>query len=140
MKRSILSGAAAAAVGLLLLVACNNVGTCPSASSIKAGASCSGDSLTCAANLESPSPACDGTNVEGGIQTSCTCTGGVWRCPAVVSCEAGPGDDGGAEGGGGDASDGSTSDSATSEAGDDGSSASDSASTADTGTGDGGTD
>jgi len=90
--------------------ACNNVGDCPSASSIHPGGSCNGDYLECPYTLQAPSLACDGTAVEGGLETSCVCTKGTWACPSPVSCEAGPSDEGGgppevdgaAEAGGGD--------------------------------------
>jgi hypothetical protein len=84
--------------------ACNDVGTCPSADSISPGASCSGESLECAYTLQTPSPACDGTMVEGGIATSCVCTSGAWMCPSPVACPgpSGPGgDDAGSEDAGG---------------------------------------
>jgi hypothetical protein len=66
--------------------ACNDVGTCPSADSITPGGTCSGDSLECAFTLQTASPACDGTMVEGGVATSCVCTADKWSCPAAVSC------------------------------------------------------
>jgi hypothetical protein len=73
--------------------ACNDVGTCPSPDSITPGAPCSGESLECAYTLQTPSPACDGTVVEGGIATSCVCTAGAWVCPDPVACAAPSGDD-----------------------------------------------
>jgi hypothetical protein len=88
------------------LAACNDVGDCPASSQIKPGGSCSGDQLQCPYTLQNaPSPACDGTTVEGGLQTSCTCVNGTWSCPSV-SCDATAGDDA------------SQSDGTTSEAGD----------------------
>jgi hypothetical protein len=87
----------------ILAGACNDVGTCPSADSITPGASCSGESLECAYTLQTPSPACDGTSVEGGIATSCVCTSGAWVCPSPVACPGPPGP-GGDDGGGADAS------------------------------------
>src|ERR1019366_9734902 len=94
MKRAIF---AAWAVMAVVLGACNDVGTCPSASAVTPGGSCSGDSLECPYTLQSLSPACDGTTVEGGIATSCVCTKGSWVCPATVSCPApASGDDSGA--------------------------------------------
>ncbi len=96
------------------LAACNDVGSCPAASQIKPGGSCSGDNLECPYTLASPSPACDGTTVEGGLQTSCTCQDGKWSCPSPVSCDATTGDDASQQG-----------DSTTSDGGD-GSSAGDS--------------
>jgi hypothetical protein len=76
---------AASAVGV---AACNDVGNCPAPSAIVPGGSCSGDNLECPFTLETPSPACDGTTVEGGLPTSCTCQGGHWSCPSPVSCDA----------------------------------------------------
>jgi hypothetical protein len=77
------------------LAACNDVGDCPAPTAIAPGGSCSGDNLECPFTLQTPSPACDGTTVQGGVQTSCVCTGGTWSCPEPVSCEGGPtGDDG----------------------------------------------
>jgi hypothetical protein len=83
---------------------CNDVGDCPAATAIVPGGSCSGDNLECPFTLQSPSPTCDGTTVQGGVPTSCVCTGGTWACPDPVSCEEGgtTGDDGPS---GGDASD-----------------------------------
>jgi hypothetical protein len=72
----------------LAVAACNDVGTCPSADSVSPGAACSGESLECAYTLQTPSPACDGTMVEGGIATSCVCTQGTWACPSPVDCPA----------------------------------------------------
>jgi hypothetical protein len=84
--------------------ACNNVGDCPSASSVHPGGSCNGDYLECPYSLQTPSLACDGTAVEGGLDTSCICTKGTWACPSPVSCEDGgssaseTGDSGGNDG------------------------------------------
>jgi hypothetical protein len=106
MKRAAISllvglGVAIAAAGPT--AGCNDVGDCPAATAIVPGGSCSGDNLECPFTLQSPSPACDGTMVQGGVATSCTCTAGTWSCPSPVSCEGGPtGDDGPS---GGDASD-----------------------------------
>jgi len=86
------------------LAACNDVGDCPASSQIKPGGSCSGDQLECPYTLDTPSPACDGTVVEGGLQTSCTCQNGTWSCPSPVSCDATTGGDASEE------SDGTTSD------------------------------
>ena len=69
------------------LAACNDLGDCQG-QSVKPGASCSGDQLECPYTLDTPSPACDGTIVEGGLQTSCTCQHGTWSCPSPVSCDA----------------------------------------------------
>lgn len=91
MKRAIFAVWAVLAVAL---GACNDVGTCPAASAVTPGGSCSGDSLECPYTLQSLSPACDGTTVEGGIATSCVCTQGSWACPAAVTCpSSGAGDD-----------------------------------------------
>jgi hypothetical protein len=87
------------------LVACNDVGDCPASSQIKPGGSCSGDQLQCPYTLDTPSPACDGTMVEGGLQTSCTCVNGTWSCPSAVSCDATTGEDASQ---GGDAGDGAS--------------------------------
>jgi hypothetical protein len=88
--------------------ACNDVGSCPGKETITPGGACSGDSLECAYDLATPSPACDGTSTT--IATSCVCTSGAWVCPSAVSCPS-AGDDGGAvadgqgEEGGDDAAD-----------------------------------
>ncbi len=74
---------------------CNDVGDCPSASSITPGGACSTDNLECSYTLQTPSPTCDGTTVEGGLATSCVCTKGTWVCPSAVSC--GGGEDAGGE-------------------------------------------
>jgi hypothetical protein len=95
----------------LAMGACNSVGTCPAAGSIVNGGSCSGDMLECPYTLPSLSPACDGTMVEGGIQTSCVCTSGTWVCPSAVECEAGSGDDGSTPDSAGSGDDGNTADS-----------------------------
>ena len=125
--------AAVLAVALLALEgACNNVGDCPAASSIKPGGSCQGDYLECPFTLETPSLACDGTSVEGGLATSCICTSGAWVCPDPVSC--GTTDDGGGDGevdGAAETGD----DSATDDGGGDGNAA-DSAGNPDSGGGD----
>src|ERR1039458_3846031 len=113
--------------------ACNNVGDCPSASSIKPGGSCSGNYLECSYTLQTPSQACDGTSVEGGLATSCICTEGTWVCPDPVSCEAGGTDDGGGDGEVDGTTDGQGGEAATEEGG--GDSSGDSAS-AETGAGD----
>jgi hypothetical protein len=109
--------AAIAVSGAGALGGCNDVGSCPAPAAITPGGSCSGDSLECAYDLPSPSPACDGTNTT--IPTSCVCTKGSWVCPSPVSCEGGSGDDGGGDGATGDAlgdgtggDDGSTNDGA----------------------------
>jgi hypothetical protein len=86
------------------LIACNDVGDCPGVAAITPGGSCSGDNLECPYTLETPSPACDGTVVEGGLATSCVCNSGTWSCPSPVSCEASTGDDGSAAEAGDDAS------------------------------------
>jgi len=94
------------AVGAAMAVvigACNNVGSCPAASAVTPGGACSGNSLECPYTLESPSPACDGTDVEGGIATSCVCTDGTWACPSPVSCETGSGEDAAGDSNQGDA-------------------------------------
>jgi hypothetical protein len=95
------------------LAACNDVGDCQG-QSVKPGASCSGDQLECPYTLDTPSPACDGTTVEGGLQTSCTCQHGTWSCPSPVSCDATTGEDAASEAG--DAGDGQTAREASSEA------------------------
>ncbi len=77
-----------------LLAACNDVGDCPGASAITPGGSCSGDNLECPYTLQTPSAACDGTSVQGGVPTSCTCAGGSWSCPSPIACDAAAGDDG----------------------------------------------
>jgi len=102
MKRAIF---AAWVVMGVVLGACNDVGECPAAASaVTPGGSCSGDSLECPYTLQSLSPACDGTTVDGGIATSCVCTKGSWVCPDAVTCpSAGTGDDGGDDSSGGDA-------------------------------------
>ncbi len=84
---------AALLTGLLLPSACNSVGDCPAPSAITPGGSCSGDTLECPYNVASPSPACDGTTVEGGLATSCMCGDGKWSCPSPVSCDASTGED-----------------------------------------------
>jgi hypothetical protein len=103
MMKWVLAGALVAA---LAAGACNDVGTCPAADSITPGGACSGESLECAYTLQTPSPACDATTIEGGIATSCVCTNGSWVCPVPVTCPPPPGDDGGGpqtgdDGGGG---------------------------------------
>jgi hypothetical protein len=100
MKKAIFAGCVALAV---VLGACNNVGTCPAASTITPGGSCSGDSLECPYTLQSPSAACDGTDIEGGLATSCVCTKGSWVCPSPVSCESGSGEAGEGDSGESDA-------------------------------------
>jgi hypothetical protein len=92
---------------VVLLAACNDVGDCPAPSAIVPGGSCSGDSLECSYSLESLSPACDGTTVDGGIATSCVCTKGSWSCPSPVSCP-GAQEDAGDGGGTDEASDSSS--------------------------------
>lgn len=107
MKRFLTLVVPAAVAALLLLGiegACNNVGDCPTAP-IQPGGSCSGNNLQCPYVLQTPSAACDGTNVDGGVATSCICTSGSWVCPSPDSCEAG-GDDAAGETGGDDATDG----------------------------------
>ena len=101
MKSAALAGACAAALvaAALILSGCNDVGSCPAKTSITPGSACEGDSLECAYDLATPSPACDGTSTT--ISTSCTCTKGTWACPAPVAC-APSGDDGGGDDGGGD--------------------------------------
>jgi hypothetical protein len=71
---------------LLACFACNDVGDCPAPEAIIPGASCSGDALECPYNLASPSAACDGTSVDGGVATSCVCMSGNWVCPTPVTC------------------------------------------------------
>jgi len=87
------------------LAACNDVGDCPASSQIKPGGACTGNQLECPYTLDTPSPACDGTTVEGGLQTSCTCVNGTWSCPSPVSCDATTGEDASQ---GGDAGDGAS--------------------------------
>jgi hypothetical protein len=85
---------ALAGVVIAIFAGCTNVGDCPAATSIVPGGSCSGESLECPYTLQSLSPACDGTAVDGGIATSCVCTEGSWNCPAPVSCPGVQGDGG----------------------------------------------
>jgi len=102
----------ACAAVAVLFAGCTNVGDCPAASAVLPGGSCSGESLEFPYTLQSLSPACDGTTVDGGIATSCFCTNGSWNCPAPVSC-SGPqatGDDAGAEESDDAAGEGATSD------------------------------
>lgn len=117
---------ACAAMLAVPLAACNDVGSCPAASQIKPGGSCSGDNLECPYTLDSPSPACDGTTVEGGLQTSCTCQNGTWSCPSPVSCDATTGDDASQQGDGTTSSDGGDGSSASDSSGGDGPSTSES--------------
>jgi len=70
MRRSLLALIFSVGTGVAT-GACNDVGTCPSPDAIVPGASCSGDSLECDYALQTLSPACDGTTVEGGLATSC---------------------------------------------------------------------
>ncbi len=101
--------------GVLVVVAvagaCNDVGDCPAASAIQDQASCSGEQLECPYTLQTASPACDGTMVDGGLATSCVCTSGKWSCPQPVSCaaEGGTADDGSATDDGSSAGDGAAS-------------------------------
>jgi hypothetical protein len=88
MKRAAFLVAWGALLGTAL-VGCNNVGDCPASSAIEPGGSCSGDNLECPYTLETLSPACDGTSLEGGVATSCVCQSGSWSCPSAVSCEGG---------------------------------------------------
>ena len=99
MNKAILAAGLVTAMTLGLggLGGCNDVGSCPAKETISPGGTCSGDSLECAYDLPSPSPACDGTKTT--IPTSCICNNGTWSCPSPLSCEGG--DDGG--GGGDDA-------------------------------------
>jgi hypothetical protein len=55
---------------------CNNPGTCPAASQVVQGGSCSGDNLQCPYTLQS------GTDA-GGLATSCVCQDGTWACPSA---------------------------------------------------------
>jgi len=73
-------------VSLVVAVgACNNgTGDCPGKESVHPGAACSDDTLQCAYDLSTPSPACDGTTTT--ITSSCTCTKGTWLCPSAVDC------------------------------------------------------
>ena len=110
MKRVLTYVVPAAAAAVIVTVAalqgaCNNVGDCPTAA-ITPGDKCTGDNLQCPYTLDTPSPACDGTMVEGGIATSCICTDGTWVCPDPISCDTGDGggdetatDDGAADAG-----------------------------------------
>lgn len=109
-----------------VVAACNAVppGDCPDPSAIVPNGACSGDNLECAYTLQSPSPACDGTQVDGGYASSCTCMSGSWVCPAPVVCsttqqEAGSGDDAGADDAGGDDATDAASGDATGDAGSD---------------------
>jgi hypothetical protein len=110
MKRPAISALLCLCVAIAVTAhaGCNDVGDCPAATAIVPGGSCSGDNLQCPFTLQSPSPACDGTMVQGGVQTSCVCTDGTWNCPGPASCDEGgtSGDDGGPSGG--DASDASS--------------------------------
>jgi hypothetical protein len=102
MKRivTLLAPVAVLAVAIAVLEgACNDVGDCPAASTIAPGGACSGNDLQCPYTLQTPSPACDGTEVDGGLETSCICTKGTWACPSPVSCGGGGTDDGGPEAG-----------------------------------------
>ena len=95
----------AAAVALLVAAlaasgGCNEVGDCPAEGAITPGGSCANSGLQCAYELETPSPACDGTTTT--IASSCLCTSGTWACPAPLSC----GEDGGSAGEDGSASPG----------------------------------
>jgi hypothetical protein len=95
---------AAAAAGIGLPSACTDgVGDCPLPAAIKPDAACSPEQLQCDYNLEGLSPACDGTNSV--TPTSCTCMGGVWSCPAPVTCGSATtmGGDGGSSSGSSDA-------------------------------------
>jgi len=92
-----ISFAVAFAAVAVLVAACTDVGDCPAQAAIVPGGSCSGDSLECPFALQSLSPACDGTTVDGGIATSCVCTNGSWNCPSPVSC-SGESADAGEEG------------------------------------------
>lgn len=127
MKRilTLVVPAAALAVSLLALQgACNNVGDCPATSAIVPGGACKGTHLECPYTLQTPTPGCDGTNVDGGIATSCICTDDVWVCPAPVSCDTDAGTDAGDDGATDDgatddgATDGAVDDSATDASGD----------------------
>lgn len=82
--------------------ACNDVGSCPGPSSIVPGGACEGNQLECPFTLQTPSPACDGTTVDGGLATSCICNNGAWSCPSPVTCDSGaiPTEDAEAETGG----------------------------------------
>lgn len=97
MKKIILA-AVLAALGVVA-GACNDVGDCPS--TITPGGSCEGDNLSCPYVLQTPSVACDGTTVDGGVATSCVCQAGTWSCPSPFCSgdDAGTGDDGGSAGG-----------------------------------------
>jgi hypothetical protein len=137
MKRILTLALSAALLGVAVLgveSACNNVGDCPSPSNIKPGGSCSGDYLTCPYTLQTPNQACDGTAVEGGLETSCTCTKGTWICPDPVTCEAGGSGDGGGDGEVDGTTDGQSGEGSTEDGGGDG--AGDSASNVETGSGD----
>jgi hypothetical protein len=93
------------------LGACNSgTGDCPQKQSIQPGAPCSDDNLQCAYDLDTPSPACDGTTTT--IASSCTCTKGTWSCPSAVDCggDGSVGNDGSANDGGPDGAEGSTDD------------------------------
>ena len=119
MKRMLTYAVPAAAAAIVVTIAalegaCNNVGTCPTAD-ITAGDKCSGDNLQCPYTLQTPSPACDGTMVEGGIAPRCICTDGTWVCPDPISCDTGDG--GGDETATGD---GAATDDGAADAGDDG--------------------
>jgi hypothetical protein len=106
MKRIFALGFVLPVVASAVLVAafqgaCNNVGDCPAALFVTPGGTCTSDNLQCPYTLQTDSPACDGTTVDGGIATSCICTKGTWVCPSPVSCggQGGVTDDGGAESG-----------------------------------------
>ena len=81
--------------------ACNQEGDCPAKGTVMPGGSCTSDALQCAYDLQTPSPACDGTSTT--IASSCTCTSGAWACPSPLSCGDGgstePGPDSGTAGG-----------------------------------------
>jgi hypothetical protein len=64
--------------------ACNQQADCPAKGAIVPNAACPGDGLQCPYDLQTPSPACDGTTTT--LASSCTCTDQGWSCPSPVSC------------------------------------------------------
>jgi hypothetical protein len=75
----------AAAAWCLVLAGCNSgTSNCPTPQSVTPAGACADNDQQCPFNLDTPSPACDGTTTT--IASSCTCTAGTWACPAPVQC------------------------------------------------------
>ena len=73
--------------GFVALGACNSGNkACPAKESITPGGSCNDEHQQCAYALTTLNAACDGTSTA--IETSCTCTNGVWACPETFACDA----------------------------------------------------